>query len=139
MSCITKEEEKEKGKPDTTSVRKSSKCLVILLQNIDKMDLILDDCSSVYPENTKPHPPHKNHPPENTREQLRKTNYQLPGVSPLSSSISGITKYISISQWRMEIFLTEKQIVECGSHGWYEIICHCIKMLLPKEALNRLL
>ena len=72
------------------------------------MDLILVDCSSVYPEKTKPHPDwtHKNHPPENTGEQSRKTNYQHPRVLPLSGTTSQNTSLSFTGDG--DLFSTEK-------------------------------
>ena len=81
------------------------------------MDLILVDCSSVYPEKTKSHPDwtHKNHPPENTGEQSRKTNYQHPRVLPLSGTTSQNTSLSFTGDG--DLFSTEKlYFCQRGSH-----------------------
>ena len=71
--------------------------------------------------------PHKNHPPENTGEQLRKTNYQHPRVLPLSGITSQNTSLSFTGDGdlffnRKVVFLQARE-----SHGWHEIICNCIK------------
>ena len=53
--------------------------------------------------------PHKNHPPENTREQLRKTNYQPPRVSLPSAQ--------SIIHWRSRYFLQKNELLQATRTG----------------------
>ena len=105
----------------------------------DKMDLILVDCSSVYPEKTKPRliirPQQKPSAWEYWRAVEKNKLSEPEGIATIWHHF---TKYISIIHWRWRSFFNRKVVFLQAreSHGWHEIICNCIKNLATKGGVE---